>query len=233
MNTFFGVWPPSSAEEMNAESVLSTYRELISRGVTSIRAVRLPDGNLPPYGNTGLTFPEPARAASQSGLMPVYGHLSLGDGQGDQQTQVNLGFEDSANHTESDVMSLMLYAHKSELIGEIRDSRMPGRAFTESTFAHNTVAINRATQPQSVNQEPGNVGHFFTSGSLFEFEPNLNGISLAEVDGSRAYVNVASRYQRLLILNAIDGAHPYVIDFFRLKGGTVHDYFLHGAPRFD
>ena len=42
---------------------------------------------------------------------------------------------------------------------------------------------------------------------------------MAEVDGGRAYLKKASRYQRLLILNTVDPAHPYVIDLFAVTGG--------------
>src|SRR6185436_16695787 len=61
----------------------------------------------------------------------------------------------------------------------------------------------------------------------------LAGIAVAEVNGARAYQNVVDRYQRMQILNTIDPAQPYLIDLFRAHGGTTHDYFLHGATRFD
>src|SRR5207248_32984 len=75
--------------------------------------------------------------------------------------------------------------------------------------------------------------HLFTGGDLLLFEPNLAGISVAEVNGGRAYLGLADRYQRLQILNTIDPTQPYLIDLFRAHGGTTHDYFLHGATRFD
>jgi len=233
MNGFFGVWKASSPEEVSAQQLLSVDDTLLSRGIASATSVALPDGNTPPVGNTSLVYGVTPRTQTMSALMPAYGHAALGNGTGDQQTQVNFDWEDSNNHIEDDLLSFTLFADKSELIGEIRDSRMPGRSFTESTFAHNTVAINRSTQKRGNNQDTGNIGHAFSSGNLLEFEANLNGVSLAEVDGARAYIGTADRYQRLVILDTVDPAHPYVVDFFRVKGGTVHDYFLHGAPRFD
>ena len=38
-----------------------------------------------------------------------------------------------------------------------------------------------------------------------------------------------SRYQRILMLNTVDLTRPYVVDVFRVTGGTTHDYLLHGA----
>jgi hypothetical protein len=65
------------------------------------------------------------------------------------------------------------------------------------------------------------------------FEPPNHGISVSEVDGQRAYANNASRYQRMMLLNTVDPDRPYVIDVFRVSGGTTHDYTHHGAIRFD
>ncbi|MCU0794208.1 MAG: hypothetical protein MUE42_15470, partial [Opitutaceae bacterium] len=72
-----------------------------------------------------------------------------------------------------------------------------------------------------------------TAGNLLLFEPGRDGVALSEMDGQRAYTNAASRYQRLMILNTSDIARPYILDLFRVSGGTVHDYTLHGSIRFD
>jgi hypothetical protein len=75
-------------------------------------------------------------------------------------------------------------------------------------MAHNTVTVNRRDQFRSTNQDRGNRGHLFTAGDLQLYEPNLAGISVVEVDGARAYQGVASRYQRMLVLNASDPVRP-------------------------
>ena len=41
------------------------------------------------------------------------------------------------------MLGIILYAFDRELHGNTRYSRIPGRAFTESTFAQNTVTVNR------------------------------------------------------------------------------------------
>jgi hypothetical protein len=65
------------------------------------------------------------------------------------------------------------------------------------------------------------------------FEGGNSGIALTEIDGQRAYNNKASRCQRIMVLNTADLNRPYVIDIFRVTGGTTHDYVWHGAIRFD
>jgi hypothetical protein len=147
--------------------------------------------------------------------------------------QVNLNFVDNANHDEEDVTTFTLFGAGSEVISDLRYARMPGRPFTESSMAHNVVVVDRKTQYRGSNQDTGNAGHLFTGGDLLFWEPNLGGISAAAVDGGRAYPQTVDRYRRMQILNTVDPAHPYLVDLFRVRGGTTHDYFLHGATRFD
>lgn len=41
------------------------------------------------------------------------------------------------------------------------------------------------------------------------------------------------RYQRIHVLNTIDPSRPYLLDLFVVKGGTKHDYLLHGSTQYD
>jgi hypothetical protein len=233
MAGYFDVWPPVNDAQRAVQAAADRYNDTIQKGLDAITSVLLPDGTVPPFGNTNFNGNGKARMQSRSTLLPAYGHLTLADGTGASQTQVNLNFVDNANHDEQDVLTFTLFGASSEVLSDLRYSRMPGRPFTESTMAHNTVAIDRKDQFRSTNQDTGNKGHLFTGGDLLLFEPNLAGISVAEVNGARAYQGVAERYQRLQILNTIDPTQPYLIDLFRAKGGGTHDYFIHGATRFD
>ncbi len=226
---YFDVWPPQDASEADVRAGIETSRATVKEGLDALVLVSLPDGQLPPFGDTGLDSSPPARTTTTSNLLPGYGHVALGAGTGAKQVQLNLGFEDNANHVHPDVLAFTLYAFGRELLGNIRYSRIPGRAFTESTMARNTVTVNRAIQYRSNNVGGDNSGHLFTSGDLLTFEANLGGISVAEVDGSRAYLDQAQLYRRVMILNAIDAQHAYVLDIFRVRGGRSHDYFFHGS----
>ena len=233
MAGYFDVWPPVNGAQREIQAAADRYNDLIQKGLDAITSVLLPDGTVPPFGNTNFSGNGKARMQSHSTLLPAYGHLTLADGSGVNQTQVNLNFVDNANHDEQDVLTFTLFGASSELLGDLRYSRMPGRPFTESTMAHNTVTVDRKEQFRSTNQDTGNRGHLFTGGDLLLFEPNLAGISVAEVNGARAYLGLVDRYQRLQILNTIDPAQPYLVDLFRAHGGGTHDYFIHGATRFD
>jgi hypothetical protein len=233
MAGYFDVWPPVNDAQRAIQTSSNRYNDLIQKGLDAITSVLEPDGTVPPFGNTNFNGNGKARMQSHSTLLPAYGHLTLADGTGASQTQVNLNFVDNANHDEQDVLTFTLFGASSELLSDLRYSRMPGRPFTESTMAHNTVTIDRKEQFRTTNEDTGNKGHLFTGGDLLLFEPNLAGISVAEVNGGRAYLGLADRYQRLQVLNTIDPAQPYLIDLFRAHGGGTHDYFLHGATRFD
>jgi hypothetical protein len=235
MTAYFDVWPPQDDARRAIQAGARSANGTIERGLASITEVLLPDGTVPPFGNTNFNGNGKKRDATRSQLLPGYGHLTLGDGTGADQTQVNLNFVDNANHDEEDVLTFTLFGAASELIGDLRYSRMPGRPFTESSMAHNVVVVDRKTQYRGTNQDTGNRGHLFTGGDLLLFEPNLDGVSVAEVDGARAYAPLGptTRYQRMQVLNAVDPAHPYLVDLFRVHGGSTHDYFIHGATRFD
>jgi hypothetical protein len=232
LRTYFQVWPatdePTAAIARASEAYLASFL----RGIAALDSVAMPDGTMAPFGNTPFRSGR-ARPETRSRLLPGYGHLVLGDGQQTEQVQVNLAFNDNANHCEQDVLHFTLFGHERELLSDLRYARMPGRPFTESTVAHNTVTVNRRDQFRSNNQVVGNRGHLFTGGNLLLYEPNLAGLSVAEVDGSRAYAGTVSRYQRFQILAARDAARPYLIDLFRVTGGQTHDYALHGATLFD
>lgn len=206
---------------------------ILESGIEQWRATSLPDGTQASFGDTNFNTVMAGRDAGSTGLLPAYGHLSFGAGTGAQAVQVNQNFSDDANHMRADVTAYTLWANGAELLGNIRYyNGLAGRQFTEQILAHNAVTIDRSNMSRG-SWEVGNADHRFTSGNLTLFEPPNHGISVSEVDGQRAYANKASRYQRMLLLNSVDPDHPYVVDVFRVAGGTTHDFTHHGAIRFD
>jgi hypothetical protein len=61
------------------------------------------------------------------------------------------------------------------------------------------------------------------------FIPDVDGVAAVEARGERAYPGVAEVYRRLLLLVRVSDADAYVVDIFRVKGGRVHDWLLHGT----
>jgi hypothetical protein len=230
---YFSTRPADTAALVDVRDNALFYRNLIDSGIDAWDSVRLPNGQLPSFGDTVFEGTA-ARNAGVSSLLPAYGHLTLGAGtSASSAVQVNQNFSDDANHMRADVTAFGLWAFGNELLGNIRYSNaLPGRQFTEQILAHNAVTVNRTNMARH-SWKIGADGHPFNSGNLLLYEPGNNGFAVSEIDGQRAYTNATSRYQRILILNTVDVARPYVLDVFRVAGGTVHDYTLHGSIRFD
>lgn len=230
---YFLTRPADTAELQQVEGKAESAVPVLESGIDKWRAASLPDGTQAAFGDTNFNTVMTGRDAGSSALLPAYGHLAFGSGTGVQAVQLNQNFSDDANHMRADVTAYTLWANGAELLGNIRYyNGLAGRQFTEQILAHNAVTIDRGNMSRD-SWEVGNAGHRFTSGNLTLFEPQNHGISVSEVDGQRAYANKASRYQRMMLLNSVDSDHPYVVDVFRVSGGTTHDYTLHGAIRFD
>jgi hypothetical protein len=87
--------------------------------------------------------------------------------------------------------------------------------WTLNTIAHNTVVVDAKRQQ---NNLPGVVHEFADA----PFARSMDA-------SSPAYSNV-EQYRRHLIQVDVDDNRSYIVDVFRVKGGTQHDYSLHGPP---
>ena len=87
--------------------------------------------------------------------------------------------------------------------------------WSQNTIAHNTVVVDAHKQD---NNRPG-ILHQFADSPFAR-----------SVDASSPAYDKAQTYRRNLIQVDADAAHSYVVDVFRVAGGTQHDYSLHGPP---
>ena len=217
-------------QELQARSY--EYVSLLQYGQAQWNSTRLPDGRHPSFGDTTFNTIT-ARRTGVSGLIPAYGHVELGAGTGTDSVQLSQNFSDDGNHMRADVTAFALFANNDEQLGNVRyHNGTPGRQWGEQILEKNAVTIDRVNMSRG-GWTVGNNNHRFTSGNLNLYEANLSGLHVTEVDGQRAYTNKAQRYQRVMVMNTTDLARPYVVDVFRVGGGTTHDYTFHGAIRFD
>lgn len=211
-------------------------RNIFLKAIENAHNISFPNGDLAPFDDThaGLSI---KREKSESFLLPTYKHVVLADGTNDKQVQVNIGAHEYCNHITHGLMGMTMFAFGNELLGDIRYSRIPGREYTRSTVAHNTVIVNMKNQQYRSNKQAfGNVGHVFNSGNISCYEPNVDGISLMEMYNKNIDPENVDRYQRLQILNTQDINTPYLVDIFVVeskKDSDVHDYILHGSTQFD
>jgi hypothetical protein len=88
--------------------------------------------------------------------------------------------------------------------------------WTGHTISHATVLVDEKRQ---FTKEAGRLHHFAT----------LPGIQYVDVGAEAAYTGLTEMYRRsLALIDTPDGEDAYILDIFRVKGGSKHDYSIHG-----
>lgn len=226
-HNYFLTRPATNSLLLAISNRTSSYIATLNYGQSQWNSASLPTGQLPSFGDTPFNNYFSSHSAGNSSLLPAYGHVAIGAGSGNQAVQVNQNFPGNNNHMRCDTTAFVLWAFNNEILGNIRYYHCAGRQFDEQMLAHNSVTIDRA------NETPYPDADTYGNGDLTLYEPGNNGLAMTEIDGQRGYSGKASRYQRLLFLNSADLNRPYLVDVFRVTGGTNHDYVLHGAIRWD
>lgn len=206
----------------------SVYNATFRYGQAQWNMMSLPTGQLPAFGDTPYNNYFSSHTTGNSWLLPAYGTVSMGAGSGSQAVQINQNFSGNNNHMRADMNAFVLWAFNNEYLDNIRYyNGSIGRNFGEQMLAYNTITIDRS------NLSPYPDADTYGNGDLTLYEPGNDGLAMTELDGQRGYSSKASRFQRLLFLNTVDLSKPYVVDVFRVTGGTTHDYTFHGAMLWD
>jgi hypothetical protein len=159
------------------------------------------------------------RARTVSTICPAYGHASLGRGTGSDQLMAQLHFSGGYGHAHQDSLNLTLWAKEREMLPDLGYTWTQMRTWTTCTLSHNTVVVNRRNQRTHDSD-----------GDLLAFFPDAGGIGAVEADGRRAYADIDGLdvYRRLLVTVPVSESDAYVVDLFRVRGGAIHDWALHG-----
>jgi hypothetical protein len=188
---------------------------------------------------------------SEPHLLTWSGHAVLGQGESADQVQARLNFHGAYGHDHYDMLNFFLFAEGEELLSETQYGKGALRAWTASLAGHNSVVIdeqnhyNRSTAPQreftDIDHEPDvedfdwaryttKHGTCLTDGQLRLFATGgPNGLQVIEVDGHRAWpAELCELYQRTICMVQSSETDVYFVDIFRVKGGSVHDWMLHG-----
>ncbi|MGC9316524.1 MAG: heparinase II/III domain-containing protein [Armatimonadota bacterium] len=189
--------------------------------------VAFPDGCSTPVHDT-WAHQQRAQPRTRTGstILPGYGHASLGRGQGASQMQAQLHFSGAYGHSHRDTLNLTLYAKQREMVSDIGYTWTNMRWWAVSTISHNLVAVDR--QEQEGRPSDGDLLWFFPSAPM---TPSELAVSVVAADGRRAYSNVEGMemYRRLLVLIPVSEEDAYVVDISRTRGGSMHDWLLHGS----
>ncbi len=180
-----------------------------------------------------------------------FGHAIMGSGRGADQSQVHLHFSGARSHEHLDNLNLILFAKGKELFSET--NYQGNREWQTSTAGHNTVVIDEKSQnrkgtgnqrkidpvldaipnvpdyPLTADKTAGDHHLAMNDGNLELWEAGYDAVQVAEAAAEKAYYpNSPDIYRRTLARVAGTGPDFYVVDIFRVKGGTTHDWMLHG-----
>lgn len=117
-----------------------------------------------------------------------------------------------------------------------------------STAAHNTVVIDESDQGgrfgnkthritpidavpgiPDARYRSGGHGNSDSDGELLMFETTFDDVQVIEAGGEKSYYTIQPDvYRRTLALVKTGAKSCYVVDIFRVKGGSIHDWMLHG-----
>ncbi|MEF3308696.1 heparinase II/III family protein [Paenibacillus sp. GYB004] len=159
-------------------------------------------------------------------LMPAAGIARLAGGTGADQTQVWLQFEPKYGHNHYGPLQLNLYAAGQELLPDLGYTYTKDRAFTLSAIGHNTVVVDsKDMKIDDVSKHGGRISLFAPMGD----------VQAMRADQKEAYEGV-DQYGRepwlILFPGAAEG-EGYVVDLFRVSGGSRHEYTLQGDANRD
>ena len=159
------------------------------------------------------------RERTRSVIMPAFGHAALGRGVGADQMQAHLHFSGAYGHAHCDSLNLILWAKEREMLPDIGYTWSQMRSWTTSSLGHNLVVVDR--QNQNTARSDGN---------LLQYFPEVEGVGIVEAEGANAYRDMIGldMYRRMLVMIPVSEQDAYVVDVFRVRGGRIHDWTLHG-----
>ena len=157
---------------------------------------------------------------AESRLMGGCGLALLRSGRGRERTALALYYGRAATeHAHFDRLNIELFAYGRKLIPDLGYGEHAAEGdrpaiWTKNTLAHATVVVDGRRQD---TQGPGRLEQFVRA----------SGLTWVQVDAPETY-NHTSEYRRTVALIEIGKDARYVLDCFRVAGGTQHDYSLHG-----
>jgi len=159
------------------------------------------------------------RILLKSNFLGQKGIAVLREGSGEQAQALLLRFGPSLNHGHLDDLNINYFANGYEVtydLGYGLGSTHTQVGWARQTASHNVVVVDETPQLQT-----GASG-----GSLLAFA-DLPALKLVEASSESSYAaRHVSLYRRTLALVGT-GSHAYLLDIFRVRGGSEHDYGFH------
>jgi hypothetical protein len=228
-----------------------------SRAESVVQRSTMPDGNLLVTNESWWPQSAPGNVScpTSSHLFGASGQGSLITGSDASLSIATLNWGATNTHAHFDSLNLNLWAKGYEAISGTQYQPIPGststREWHRSTAAHATVVVDGVDQSpwgtrgshqrprQTEDAIPGVTDWPWRwtsssnkdAGELQLFNTDFPNVQVVEADATCAYDMVAdvSMYRRTVGLVKIDEVDSYVVDIFRVRGGSTHDFMLHSC----
>lgn len=223
-----GYVSPRDGQRLDNVDMTGTYPAL-SNALNMKNVVAYPNGSYVPVQDTWANE-KTAQPSTDLGsyLLPGSGISRLTLGTGAQQMQTYLQFMPKYGHNHYDPLNLTLFAKGQELLPDIGYTHTFYRRWTTSTLAHNTVVVDGSDMKLS--------GQGLHGGRIDSFAAGDSGVQIVRASQPDAYP-VTDEYSRepwLIQFGDGQGAEDgYVVDLFRVAGGSRHEYTLGGDANRD
>lgn len=221
-----GYESPRTGRRFDSLNMANDY-PVIEKSIRDNNLLVYPDGKMLPLQDSWAS--DKAKSPIQNAgsfLLPAAGIGRLAAGAGAGQSQLWLQFEPKYGHNHYAPLQLNLYAEGQELLPDLGYTYTKDRAFTLSALGHNTVVVDsKDMKIDSVSRHGGNIGVFAPVGV----------IQAMRADQKDAYAGL-SQYSRepwFISFPDAKGGEGYVIDLFRVSGGSRHEYTLQGDANRD
>jgi hypothetical protein len=181
-------------------------------------------------------------------LLGTSGIGVLGEGGGGEQLEAYLVWAGTHGHEHRNVLDLIWWAHGREVFSSTNYRPLPEsdstREWHTMSAGHNLVVIDGVDQH---GRSQGNQRELsdddalrglrtwrhrnlsMNHGNPLLFDPTWDEVQVMEAEGERAYSPRADQYRRTLAMVSLGDGDGYLLDIFRVRGGSVHDYILHGG----
>lgn len=152
-----------------------------------------------------------------------HGFAALRTGAGDDQRGAWLYHGISFGHGHRNTLAIDLYGFGLDLASPLgypsyADAKALRREWESTTVAGNTVVVDAKPQATQLVGRPVDFGDT-------EGEP---GVRYVDVEAPKPYPQT-TRYRRSVIMVDLDETDSYLVDVFRVRGGTDHLYSFHAV----
>lgn len=149
-----------------------------------------------------------------------FGFAALRVGTGPTRRELWTSYGRTGGHGHKDALNLGLFGYGVDLLPdlgypEFADNNARRVEWNSNTVAHNTVVVDASPQTAQWVREP------------YGFAATAN-VQMVDVAAPRAYAQT-SLYRRVTAMVGVDADTSYVVDVFRVVGGSQHHLCFHAA----